>query len=67
LGNTRQGRVKWYNADEQFGFITAVGGDEIFVHASQMPNPPPRARDRVSFTVVTDHRGRQQATAVQKE
>ena len=31
------GKVKWFDADKGFGFITAEDGSQVFLHASVLP------------------------------
>ena len=31
-----EGKVKWFNADKGYGFIEHEGGDDLFVHFSEI-------------------------------
>ncbi len=60
------GKVKWFDADKGFGFITAEDGSQVFLHASVLPAgaKPPSAGTRVEFSVADSRRG-PQALSVQ--
>ena len=54
------GIVKWFNDSKGFGFITPDEGDaDLFVHASQVKDPPLKEHQRVSFDVVPGAKGQQ--------
>ncbi len=57
-----KGTVKWFNAEKGFGFITAEGGDDVFVHYSSIQGDGFKSLDEgqaVSFDVTQGNRGPQ--------
>ena len=55
------GKVKWYDADKGFGFLTRDDGGEVFVHSSALEGSGValRAGQRVEFGVAEGRRGTQ--------
>ncbi|MCT9002929.1 cold-shock protein [Microbacterium memoriense] len=57
-----RGTVKWFNAEKGFGFITADGGEDIFVHYSNIDMNGFRVLEEgqaVEFTVGAGQKGPQ--------
>ena len=55
------GKVKWYDAEKGFGFLTSDEGGDVFVHSSVLPQGVTALRPgtRVEFGVVEGRRGEQ--------
>lgn len=58
------GKVKWFNAEKGYGFITTNEGKDVFVHYSAIQIDGFKTLDdgdAVSFEVVQSDRGEQAA------
>lgn len=56
------GKVKWFNAEKGFGFITTEEGDDVFAHFSQIKREGFKTLEEgqsVSFDVVEREKGLQ--------
>jgi superfamily II DNA/RNA helicase len=56
------GTVKWFNQRKGYGFITREGADDVFLHASSIPEislPSVRPGRRVAFEIGAGKRGDQ--------
>ncbi|MDO5699360.1 MAG: cold shock domain-containing protein [Dermatophilus congolensis] len=55
------GKVKWYDADKGFGFVTDDAGGDVFLHANSLPEGTATVRPgtRIEFSVAQGRRGAQ--------
>ena len=55
------GKVKWYDAERGFGFITGDDGHEVFLHASALPEGTDTLRPgaRLDYSIADGRRGPQ--------
>lgn len=55
------GRVKWYDANKGFGFVTQDGGEDVYVRASALPSgiEALKTGQRVDFDMAQGRRGPQ--------
>jgi CspA family cold shock protein len=55
------GKVKWYDVDKGFGFLSRDDGGDVFVHSSALPAGVASLKpgSRVEFGIVDGRRGEQ--------
>ena len=64
-----QGTVKWFNPEKGYGFISQEGGEDLFVHWSEIQLDGYKTLDEgaaVEFEVTTGDNGKLQASNVVK-
>ncbi len=57
-----QGKVKWFNSDKGYGFITHSSGPDLFVHYSEIQSRGFRTLnegDTVEFEITEGKKGKQ--------
>ncbi len=62
-----EGKVKWFSADKGYGFIERAGGEDLFVHFSEIQSEGFKSLDEgqtVSFEPGTGKNDKPQATNV---
>ena len=62
-----EGTVKWFNPDKGYGFISREGGDDLFVHFSEIQSDGFKTLDegqKVTFEEAMGNNGKKQATNV---
>ena len=55
------GKVKWYDAEKGFGFLSYDGGPDVYVHAEALPEGVTSLKNgtRVEFGIAQGRRGDQ--------
>src|SRR5256884_9752806 len=55
------GRVKWYDTEKGFGFLTRDDGGDVFVHKAALPSGVDELKtgQRVEFGVIESRKGNQ--------
>lgn len=62
MATRTQGTVKWFNAEKGFGFIAQEGGEDLFVHYSEIKGDGFRSLDegaKVEFEITQGKKGKQ--------
>mgnify|MGYP001240494449 CR=1 FL=1 len=63
------GKVKWFNAEKGFGFITAENGKDVFAHFSQIKKDGYKSLqegEAVSFDITEGPKGPQASNIVSR-
>jgi len=55
------GKVKWYDAEKGFGFLSREDGDDVYVRSSNLPEGVTtlKAGTRVEFGILSGRKGEQ--------
>ena len=55
------GKVKWYDAEKGFGFLSREDGDDVYVRSSSLPEGVAtlKAGTRVEFGILSGRKGDQ--------
>ena len=52
-----KGKIKWFSEEKGYGFIEQEGGQDIFVHRSELKDQIPREGDEVEFEIGEGKKG----------
>jgi CspA family cold shock protein len=60
------GKVRWYDVDKGFGFLATDDGEDVFVHASALPEGMTSLKQgaKVEFGIVDGKRGKQALSVI---
>lgn len=60
------GKVKWFEVDKGFGFITSDEGEDVFLHVTALPGGMTTIKNgtRVEFSMADGRRGKQALSVV---
>lgn len=64
-----EGKVKWFNPEKGYGFISQEDGEDLFVHFSEIQMDGFKTLDEgqaVTFDITTGQNGKLQASNVSK-
>ncbi|TLP98273.1 cold shock domain-containing protein [Nesterenkonia salmonea] len=55
------GKVKWFDADKGFGFVTGDNGEEVYLHSSALPSSVNALKSgtRLEYGIADGRRGKQ--------
>jgi cold shock protein len=55
------GKVKWFDADKGFGFVTGDTGEEVYLHSSALPSAVTTVKSgtRLEYGIADGRRGKQ--------
>ena len=61
MSTVPSGKVKWFDADKGFGFLSQDGGDDVYVHVDALPAGVKTLKPgtRVEYGVAQGRRGEQ--------
>ncbi len=59
-----EGKLKHWNEDKGFGFISSTDSQDVFIHISALKNMSrrPKVGDTITFEIHTDNKGKKRAT-----